>query len=122
MLIFYSLGNFVSGQESISGLLGGMANFTIQKTVDGDDTSVEIIAKSVEPLVMHYNTGAGDYAVYLLKDYTEDLASQHTIHDLTTDEFSLESLYDLYDEIMSQQVEPSTEPAFWKSPSTPTET
>lgn len=108
MLIFYSLGNFVSGQESISGLLGGMANFTIQKTVDGDDTSVEITAKSVEPLVMHYNTGAGDYAVYLLKDYTEDLASQHTIHDLTTDEFSLESLYDLYDEIMSQQVEPST--------------
>ena len=108
MLIFYSLGNFVSGQEEVSGLLGGMANFTIQKTVDGDKTSVEITASSVEPLVMHYNTSASEYAVYMLKDYTEELASQHSIHDLISDDFTVESLYNLYDEIMSQQVTPST--------------
>lgn len=108
MLIFYSLGNFVSGQENVSGLLGGMANFTIQKTVDKDNkTSVEIISKSVEPLVMHY-TQTGDRAVYMLKDYTEELAEQHDIHNLSTDEFTLDSLYDLYDQIMSQQIEPSS--------------
>ena len=108
MLVFYSLGNFVSGQESVSGLLGGMASFTIQKTVDDGQTSVEITSKSVEPLVMHYSTQTDDRAVYMLKDYTEDLAAQHDIHNLSTDEFTLESLYDLYDEIMSQQIEPSS--------------
>ena len=31
MLIYYSLGNFVTGQETLKQLLGGMAAFTIQK-------------------------------------------------------------------------------------------
>ena len=43
MLIFYSLGNFVSTQESFDALLEGMGCFTIQKTVKDGQTSIEII-------------------------------------------------------------------------------
>ncbi len=32
MLIFYSLGNFASTQQDMTGLLGGMAKFTLEKT------------------------------------------------------------------------------------------
>lgn len=108
MLIYYSLGNFVSGQETLKQLLGGMANFTIQKTVNGDDTSIKITDAAITPLVMHYSYDSGDYTPYLLSDYTEDLASQHSVREIIGDEFSLENLQTKYDEIMSMNVTPST--------------
>lgn len=109
MLIYYSLGNFVSGQETLKQLLGGMANFTIQKTVTGDETSVKITDASITPLVMHYSYDTGDYSPYLLSDYTEDLASRHSVREIIGDEFSLENLQTKYDEIMSMNVTPSTQ-------------
>ncbi len=51
MLIYYSLGNFVTGQETLKQLLGGMAAFTIQKTVDGDQTSIQIQDATLTPLL-----------------------------------------------------------------------
>ena len=108
MLIFYSLGNFASTQQDMTGLLGGMAQFTLEKTVKNGKSSVKVISKSVEPLVMHYNHDQGVYAPYLLKDYTNELAAEHSMHEVRTDEFTVETLYELYDEIMSQKVEPST--------------
>ena len=59
MLIFYSLGNFVSTQESFDALLEGMGCFTIQKTVQNGKTTVEILDPEVKPMVMHYNKDAG---------------------------------------------------------------
>ena len=38
-VVFYSLGNFVSTQQKLEELLGGMAKFTIQKTVKDGKTS-----------------------------------------------------------------------------------
>ncbi len=107
MLIFYSLGNFASTQQDMTGLLGGMAKFTLEKTAVDGKSSVKVISKSVEPLVMHYNHDQGVYGPYLLKDYTNELAAQHSMHEVRTDEFTVETLYELYDEIMSQKVEPS---------------
>ena len=44
MLLFYSLGNFISGQKQFVELLEGMGEFTIQKTTYPDGTSsVEIL-------------------------------------------------------------------------------
>lgn len=107
MLIYYSLGNFVSGQETLKQLLGGMANFTIQKTVNGDETSVKITDATITPLVMHYSYDSGDYAPYLLSDYTEELASRHSVRDIIGEEFTLANLQMKYDEIMSMNVTPS---------------
>ena len=108
MLIYYSLGNFVTGQETLKQLLGGMASFTIQKTVEGDQTSIQIQDATLTPLVMHYSYDTLEYAPYKLDDYTDALAAAHSVRQSIGDEFSLENLQTKYDEIMSMNVTPST--------------
>ena len=54
-------------------------NSTIQKTVKDGKTSIEILTPTVEPLVMHYNSDAGEFGPYMLSDYTEELASQNGV-------------------------------------------
>ena len=112
MVIFYSLGNFVSTQQQLSELLGGMADFTIQKTTLNGESSIQILSPEVKPLVMHYNHNTGDYGPYMLEDYTEELASQHSVRELIGDEFTLKNLKSKYNEIMSMNVEPSTKTTF----------
>ena len=108
MLIYYSLGNFVTGQETLKQLLGGMASFTIQKTTEGDQTSIEIQDATLTPLVMHYSYDNKEYRPYKLSEYTDALASAHSVRESIGDEFSLENLQTKYDEIMSMNVTPST--------------
>lgn len=112
MVIFYSLGNFVSTQQQLSELLGGMADFTIQKTTLNGESTIQILSPEVKPLVMHYNHNTGDYGPYMLEDYTEELASQHSVRELIGDEFTLKNLKSKYNEIMSMNVEPSTKTTF----------
>jgi poly-gamma-glutamate synthesis protein (capsule biosynthesis protein) len=107
-LVFYSLGNFVSSQTQLVNLLGVMAAFTIQKTVQNGITTVEITDSELRPLVMHYNSDTPVYTVYMLDDYTEDLASTHSVKDWIGDEFTLSNLQSKFDEIMSMNVTPST--------------
>ena len=107
-LVFYSLGNFVSTQQELPELLGGMASFTIRKTVLNGQTSIEILSPEVKPLVMHYNYDTGEYGPYMLSDYTEELASRHSVRNVIGDEFTLANLQAKYNEIMSMNVKPST--------------
>lgn len=108
MLIFYSLGNFVSTQQTLTGLLEGMASFTIQKSVKNGETTIDILDPTVKPMVMHYNKDEGVFNPYMLEDYTEDLASQHSVKEIIGDEFTLANLQAKFKEIMSMNVEPST--------------
>lgn len=108
MLIFYSLGNFVSTQESFDALLEGMAGFTIQKSTLKGKSTVEILDATVKPMVMHYNKDEGVFGPYMLEDYTEELASQHGVRDIIGEEFTLSNLKSRFQEIMSMNVEPSS--------------
>lgn len=72
-ICYYSLGNFVSGQDEKPRILEGMASLKIKKTVDNKNTSIEINDVNFTPMVMHYNSSTA--AVYMLKDYTNDLAA-----------------------------------------------
>lgn len=108
-VVFYSLGNFVSTQQKLEELLGGMAKFTIQKTVENGKTSIQILTPTVEPLVMHYNSDAGEFGPYMLSDYTEELASQNGVQKYIGDGvFTLDNLKKKFNEIMSMNVTPST--------------
>lgn len=108
-VVFYSLGNFVSTQQKLEELLGGMAKFTIQKTVQDGKTSIEILTPTVEPLVMHYNSDAGEFGPYMLSDYTEELASQNGVQSyIGSGVFTLDNLKKKFNEIMSMNVTPST--------------
>ena len=108
MVIFYSLGNFVSTQQELPELLGGMAKFTIEKTVLKGETSVRIITPEIKPLVMHYNSEQGAFGPYMLEDYTQELASQHGVRDIIGDEFTLDNLKQKFEEIMNMNVKPSS--------------
>lgn len=108
MLLYYSLGNFASAQEYTPNLLGGMASFQIQKTVQNGETTIDIVSPDFTPLVMHYNYDTGDYATYLLSDYTEELASQHSMRDIDGEAFSLANLQKSWNDILSQNIAPST--------------
>lgn len=73
MLVYYSLGNFVSAQERLETIFGGMARFTVTLTLHG----ATITDYGMEPLVMHQE--AGQYSVYFQKDYTEELVKRHRL-------------------------------------------
>lgn len=108
MVIFYSLGNFVTGQETFDTLLEGMAQFTIQKTVQNGETSIEILSPSITPLVMHYSYDSGEYGPYLLSEYNDEIGAYHSGRSSFPEIFSVENLQTRFDEIMSANVTPST--------------
>ena len=109
MLVFYSLGNFVSNMDHLIEILEGMGCFTVHKTVAPDgSSSISITDATIKPLVMHYDSSRTYYRVFPLDDYTQELAAQHGIN-LTDSSFSLKRLYQKFDEIMCIKVEPSTD-------------
>lgn len=108
MVIFYSLGNFVTGQETFDELLEGMARFTIQKTVQNNEVDLQILTPSVDPLVMHYYYDGGEYGPYFLSDYTDEIGANHSGRNSFPEVFSVENLNARFDEIMSTNVTPST--------------
>ena len=108
MVIFYSLGNFVSTQQQLPELLGGMGKFTIEKSVLNGKSTIRILNPEIEPLVMHYNSETGEFGPYMLSDYTDELAAQHGVHNYIEESFTVESLKETYNKIMSMNVTPST--------------
>lgn len=84
MLVIYSLGNFLSSQDSAMGMLGGCASFDIRKNGETGEITFENV--KWYPTVTHYdmggnfNKGTRNYKVYLLKDYTEEMAKNHGLN------------------------------------------
>lgn len=76
MLVYYSLGNFVSSQSEVPRMLGGMANVTIEKT--GEEKAV-IADASITQLVTHITKGSKEFTVYKLSEYTDSLAAKHRL-------------------------------------------
>jgi poly-gamma-glutamate synthesis protein (capsule biosynthesis protein) len=100
MLVYYSLGNFVSAQNRVPRLLGGMAKVTIVK----DEKGTRIQNYSMDPLVTHISSGSKSYTVYKLKDYTESLAKSNYIHHLSPQEtFTVKRLKKLYKNITGKK-------------------
>jgi poly-gamma-glutamate synthesis protein (capsule biosynthesis protein) len=77
-LCYYSLGNYVSTQKQALSMLEEMAWVTFHVTEDGAALSRE--KTGVIPLVCQYKSGPVRLdRVYLLEEYTEDLAASHGI-------------------------------------------
>lgn len=75
MLVYYSLGNFISHQLNLNQLCGGMAKIEIQKNADG----VTVTSAKLVPVVSWYEkiNGRWEYSVYKLSDYTDEIAETH---------------------------------------------
>lgn len=75
MLVYYSLGNFVSRQLEAKNLLGGLAR--VDLLYDGKTVTLDKYA--FIPIVTHYDTTYTQFAVYPLYHYTDDLAKNHGV-------------------------------------------
>jgi poly-gamma-glutamate synthesis protein (capsule biosynthesis protein) len=80
MLVYYSLGNFMSYQKEAPRMLGGIAKVTITR----DKSGTYISKADIIPIVTHFENGPADYnyAIYKLTDYNEELASRHGVSEL----------------------------------------
>lgn len=87
MLVYYSLGNFVSNQDMSSTMVGAMAQVTVCK----DQDRVYIENYQIQPLITHKVFGRNAITTYKIQDYTEELAAQNRIHaDAAGQDFSLQ--------------------------------
>ncbi len=75
MLVYYSLGNFVSRQKEARNLLGGMADIKLKY----DGKTMTIDQYSFIPIVTHYDTSSSGFTVYRLDDYSNDIAVGHGV-------------------------------------------
>ena len=120
-LVVYSLGNFVSGMDRGINNLGCMLSLQIIK--DAQTGEITLDSPTAIPFVNHYikaeevasdDKGYRDYTIYLLKDYTEDLAAIHGAHSYeaqngTTLEggaFSKQNLINTYNKYIAAEFHP----------------
>ncbi|NLJ96955.1 MAG: hypothetical protein GX321_07340 [Clostridiales bacterium] len=99
MLVYYSLGNFLSYQKEAPRMLGGIAHLTITK----DDSDTYISQAGVTPIVTHYEHGPKDYnyGIYRLSQYSEEMGEKHGVSDIATQgAFSYKKALDLARQVL----------------------
>lgn len=102
-LCYYSLGNYVSTQKNGQSMLEGMAWITFHVTKDGISVSED--QTGIIPLVCHYTSNPTRFKqVYLLENYTEELASSHGIISYGGISFHLDDCLKWSDEILGDWV------------------
>ena len=95
MLVYYSLGNYVSGQTKKDRVVGGMAKVSIEKDYKTNESY--ITEYELKPIV----TQQGEYTAYKLEDYTDELANQNRIkYKEGCSNFNVEYINDLCSEIL----------------------
>lgn len=96
MLVYYSLGNFISHQRQLETLIGGMAEITVRK----ENGTITITNAKMAPVVTWYSSGGNGYRykVYRLKDYTDDIASGHVRDFATPNKFR-----GVYEEVIDEE-------------------
>lgn len=77
MVVYYSVGNFVSNQDEKPRMIGGMAKVSLVK--NGEDGSCYIKQYSFEPVITHIVFGRGLITTYKLADYNDNLAAENWI-------------------------------------------
>jgi len=99
-LVYYSLGNFASGQTKFETLLGGVAEIKLKKETTSDKkVKITVTEYGLEPVVMHNSSKAGISRVFKLRDYTDELALASD-YGRKHKKYNVQSLWDLYTEII----------------------
>ena len=105
MLVYYSLGNFVSNQDKKPRMIGGMANVTLVK----DETGCYVKNYSLTPLITHKLFGQKLITTYKISDYTEELAAGNAIrNDSGCYDFSLSYCQTLVKQILGDTYDEQT--------------
>ena len=77
-LCIYSLGNFTCDQRDQDRMIGALLTCDLTFAPDGTFLGYETAA--LDGVVTHCTWGSKNFALYMLEDYTEELAAQHGLH------------------------------------------
>lgn len=99
-LIAYSLGNFASAQADAYCLIGGILDYTV--TRETEDGEVSLTNYSLTPTVTHYDSGYRNNRIYLLDNYTDELAINHGVRSRYAS-FSLGYIDSLLEEVVGPE-------------------
>ncbi|MDR0664338.1 MAG: CapA family protein [Helicobacteraceae bacterium] len=94
-LVYFSLGNFISAQNKKPRMLGGMAKVVLTSR----DNNVSYKSAELLGVVTHFEKGASGFKVYLLDDYTQELANRHALS-AKPEKLDLTYLRKLYDSVV----------------------
>ena len=98
-LVYYSLGNFINATNQYGDvskrMLGEMATINIVN----ENGSTEIVDYDAIPIVSHIDVDPKETTVYLLSDYTNELAERNLIK-YQDSKFSLDYLNNLWDDMI----------------------
>ena len=98
-LCFYSLGNFAHTQQKAECMLETMAWVTLH--VEEDSVSVDYEKSGGLPMVCHYvGTNKHVEGVYLLEDYTEEMAAAHGLYPVVGVRLTKDYLETTADEVL----------------------
>lgn len=86
MLVYYSIGNFISHQVNLNQMCGGMAEITVERK----NGNIEITSAKLAPVIDFYTKSGSKYkfSVYKLSDYNNDLAAQQVQSGATVEYFT----------------------------------
>ena len=92
----YSLGNFISGQDRADNLIGAILklNFEVREDLLEDTFTVEVKDPKLVPVVTDYREGHRDLRVYLLKDYSREMADTHGVR-YSDSRFNYDYIFDV---------------------------
>ena len=99
-LVAYSLGNFLSQQNTASRVIGGMLHYDLTKDYDTGKTTVDNVV--FEPIVTHYVRGSHDVQIYPLSQYTDSLAKAQASR-LKQNDFSIKYINDFVGKVIDKQ-------------------
>lgn len=99
-LVYYSLGNFISGQDQNCTMVGGMAQFTVE--YDFDKRKAKITNPSFAPTVTWISPDLRRYSTQLFKDYTDDEAASQYVTVVQGQDCSRQYVKEYVDQVMGQ--------------------
>lgn len=99
-LVAYSLGNFISQQNTAARVIGGMLHYDITK--DFETGKVTVSNVRFETIVTHYVSGSHDVQIYPLSAYSDALAKKQAAR-IKQSDFSVAYIENFVKEVIPEE-------------------
>ena len=99
-LVAYSLGNFISQQNTAARVIGGMLHYDITK--DFETGKVTVSNVRFETIVTHYVSGSHDVQIYTLSAYSDTLAKKQAAR-IKQSDFSVAYIENFVKEVIPEE-------------------